>query len=616
MSFQEEKLAEIDKLMKEGRFQKAIEIVDGIKKQPGKSKYEQIDLEILRIQILFKMGNFDETLRNIKLVLAEEQIEPFQIIDALLIKLDIKLIFGEVKNSSSLVDQIESLLSRLNNIEGKSFIKRKAGLGIGKARVLSARGDMDRAMEYLQNSLSLYKEIDDESGIASSLLRQGRVFDDKGFMKEASEKYQKCLDIREKLNDKSGIAEALNLKGRILISDATTYEEALECCQKALEIQQEIGNKFQIGLTLENLVWINRLRGELITSKKDAKQMLSLSKAIDHQWLVSSSQTHLGVIYGLQGDVDKALEHLGSALKNRLKLLTREGIAITDYGSAWSYNRLGKLYREKEDYPEAKRCFQESLIICKSGSSSSHKLVESEAFFYLVSIGLEENNPILAQKYLESLGKIVNLFPDNIHINQRLSVAQAIVMKSSSRLKEKMGAQNILTEFLKQECGDHDLIVRASIILCELLIEELHLSGNLDVLDEVKEIIMNLKSIAKVQPSFWLLAEVFVFQSRLALLDLDLGSAEELLEQAFLLAEEKGLKKLTVKIFSEKTEFEKQVAQWEQLIARDAPLNERLNLIQLENLLERIAYKKIEISDEETIRYAQRAKQITQAWDS
>ena len=69
MSFQEEKLAEIDKLMKEGRFQKAIEIVDGIKKQPGKSKYEQIDLEILRIQILFKMGNFDETLRNIKLVL-------------------------------------------------------------------------------------------------------------------------------------------------------------------------------------------------------------------------------------------------------------------------------------------------------------------------------------------------------------------------------------------------------------------------------------------------------------------------------------------------------------------------------------------------------------------
>jgi len=100
------------------------------------------------------------------------------------------------------------------------------------------------------------------------------------------------------------------------------------------------------------------------------------------------------------------------------------------------------------------------------------------------------------------------------------------------------------------------------------------------------------------------------------LIDLDLSTAEDLLEQALLLAEEKGLKKLAVKIFSEKNSFEDQIKQWQHLIARNASLDERLNLIRLESLLERIAYKKIEISEEETLNYAQRAKQITQAWDS
>ncbi|MCK4849641.1 MAG: hypothetical protein KAT16_11470, partial [Candidatus Heimdallarchaeota archaeon] len=66
---------------------------------------------------------------------------------------------------------------------------------------------------------------------------------------------------------------------------------------------------------------------------------------------------------------------------------------------------------------------------------------------------------------------------------------------------------------------------------------------------------------------------------------------------------------------SEKNNFKDQVIQWEHLIARNAPLDERLNLIQLESLLERMAYKKLEISEEETLNYAQRAKQITQAWD-
>jgi len=169
-------------------------------------------------------------------------------------------------------------------------------------------------------------------------------------------------------------------------------------------------------------------------------------------------------------------------------------------------------------------------------------------------------------------------------------------MKSSERLREKIRAQDILVQFLKEECFDHDLVVMATIILCELLLEELRLSGNQEVLDELKELMDKLLGIAKAQSSYWLLAEVYVFQSRLCLLELDLTKAENLMDQALILAEEKGLNKLAVKIYNEKVYFDNQVNQWDHLIERKAPLNDRLDLIQLESLLERMAYKKLDNS--------------------
>ena len=255
------------------------------------------------------------------------------------------------------------------------------------------------------------------------------------------------------------------------------------------------------------------------------------------------------------------------------------------------------------------------MAICEKESTPSYKVVESEARFYLVAIALEESDIENARKNLQVLKDLSDTVTVKPLINRRFQVAQALLMKSGTRLKEKLKAQDILVKILNEESIDHDLVVMSTIILCELLIDELRLSGDQEVLDEIKKLIYQLLEVAKNQSSFWLLAEVYVFQSRLNLLDLDLKKAENLLDQALILAEEKGLKKLAVKIYNEKINFESQVSQWDNLIERDAPLNDRLDLIQLESLLERMAYKKLESSEEETLNYAQRARQIAQTWD-
>ncbi|MHA2112397.1 MAG: tetratricopeptide repeat protein [Candidatus Hodarchaeales archaeon] len=545
----------------------------------------------------------------------KQSIDPLQTIDALLIKLEVKKLFGKVREANDLINQIENKLKILKDIERVELIKKEARLLLGKAYVFSASGDHKNALKSAKKSLELHKELKDQAAIADSYLRLGKIFDNNGNMSEAFENYQQCFHIREKLKDKPGIAEALSLEGRMHIAIGKDYQKALECCKEALKIQYEVGNILKINQTLDNLGWSHRLQGELHTALEYYQQLLAFSIEIDYMVDIFFTRFHIGLIYGLQGELDLALEYLTTALSEQQSYYEEEGIS-GGYGTAWQYNRLGKLYREKEDYSEAKNCFQQCLTICEQISTLAYKLVESEARFYLISIALEENNPDHAQEHLKYLKDISDLKLNKPLINQRFRIAQAVLMKSSHRLKEKIGAQNILAGFLKEDCSDHDLVVRASIIQCELLLDELRLSANQDVLNEVKALMNHLLSIAKTQPSYWLLAETYVFKSRLALLDLDLKNAENLLDQALLLTEEKGLRKLAVKIFSEKTLFEKQVKQWDHLITRKAPLNDRLDLIQLESLLERIASKKLETSEEETLNYAQRAKQIAKIWNS
>jgi hypothetical protein len=231
---------------------------------------------------------------------------------------------------------------------------------------------------------------------------------------------------------------------------------------------------------------------------------------------------------------------------------------------------------------------------------------------------LDQNLLDKAHKYLDHLKSISNLDVSSYDslITQRYQVAQALMLKTSPRIKDKARAQEILQQFIEEECSDHDLTVAALLILCDLLLVELRMSSALEVLEEVKTINSRLLSIAKQQYSFWLFAETYVLKARLALFELDLKNSTQLLDQALLIAEENGLTKLAVKIYSEQTRLQDQMAQWQQLADRDASLNERLDLARLESMILRMARRKLEITEEETLEYAKRAQQLAKVWSN
>ncbi|MHA2293172.1 MAG: tetratricopeptide repeat protein [Candidatus Hodarchaeales archaeon] len=573
---------------------------------------DQLRCQVLKSDLLFRVGQFQKARSLAEKVFQESQrlTEPLLAIDALFVQLKIDLTFLRIYETSGLLTRIEKLLSFFPETETADLKQRKATLMWGKARSHLLQAEHDQALEYAQIGLALREELGNNTAIADSFKLVGDIFNSRGDLNRAMEYYQRALTLREEIGNRQDIAHSLNDVGLKHYLNGN-FEQASACFEQSLATHKEIGNKFAISNVFFNLGWMTRYQGDLLQALDYFNQ--ALANAEDIGFPTSSILFQIGLIYGLQGELDQALEYMERSLPDIRKLDGKF------YSFAWSLNRLAKLYREKGDFDQATKHLSESLALSEElGTDFVFLLVKSETLFYFFSIALDQNFHEQAREYLLRLQAIVGQvasFPEkNELILQRYRVAKALMLKTSPRITDKASAQELLQQVINDELVDHDLVVLALLILCDSLLVELRMSGESEVLDEVKTLTMRLLTIAKQQPSYWLLAETYVLQSRLALFDLDLEKAQQFLDQSLLLAEEKGLKKLAVKIYSEQSRLRDQLDQWERLVEQEAPLNERLELAQLESLILRMAHRRLEITEEETLAYAHRAQQLAKAW--
>ncbi|MHA1480268.1 MAG: hypothetical protein ACTSQZ_02440, partial [Candidatus Thorarchaeota archaeon] len=170
-------------------------------------------------------------------------------------------------------------------------------------------------------------------------------------------------------------------------------------------------------------------------------------------------------------------------------------------------------------------------------------------------------------------------------------VAQALILKKSKSPRKRAKAEEILEQVAREDVIDIVATTDALLALCSMLLEDLRLSGDKEVLQDVKNFVNQLSEIAQKQHSYWLLAESYWLQSQIALAELKRKEALKLLSQAQFIAEGHGLTELASKISMEYDSLLDQEESWEQLAERDAPLTERLGAAHINEQLERMVKK-------------------------
>jgi predicted ATPase/DNA-binding CsgD family transcriptional regulator len=252
--------------------------------------------------------------------------------------------------------------------EGRIFLERALAASEGieapvRAKALFAAGnlafiqsDYDRAEPLCQESLALYRELEDQPGIAFSLSLLGSVAWTQGNMVVARNLTEEALEIARQVDALEVAAGSLFILG-LVSSSQGEYARAYALFEEGLAIQRALGDKRGIAHSLSQLAQV------LFVSQADParvspllEECLEVSREVGYKEGIAAYYCVSGQLALSQGDL--VLAH---SLAER-SVMQYKGMGHR-HGTANSLALLGKVLALEGDYAAAQKPFEESLAI-------------------------------------------------------------------------------------------------------------------------------------------------------------------------------------------------------------------------------------------------------------
>ena len=224
-------------------------------------------------------------------------------------------------------------LEMVLRLAGDDHLKQRARIGTFLGALTSAQGDFRAAQQYLEISLSLYRELADQSGIGASFNALAVSQRDSGDYAAAEKNFEASLACWRALGDRLSIARCLhNLANVIRVRG--DYSRAESALREATSIFEELGDRSGAAWSINQRGDIARERGKLDAARKLYEQALAAFRDAGDQWGSARSLADLGFISCEQGNYDHAQEAYQQALATFSDLGHRRGVARSLEGCA------------------------------------------------------------------------------------------------------------------------------------------------------------------------------------------------------------------------------------------------------------------------------------------
>ncbi len=153
-------------------------------------------------------------------------------------------------------------------------------------------------------------------------------------LKHVKEAYLKATDIFYT----KGIGKSLNGFGNYYFNQGN-YDTALVFYNRALKIQDSIGEKKLSAICLNNIGMVYHLKGEYNKTIEYYNRSLKIREEIKDKKGVSDCMNNIGVVFMDQGNYSKALEYYFKTLNIKNELGDKRGIAsiLSNIGVTYSY---------------------------------------------------------------------------------------------------------------------------------------------------------------------------------------------------------------------------------------------------------------------------------------
>ena len=596
------RIKHIGQLILKGQLHIALTEVGEIEKEV-KRKDLVVTVKLLKIDILIKLGRIEEALElaNQALQIIKNSKHKFIIIDTIILKSEAFWRLGRYDESYKTVEMGEKILGTIP--QSQKRLKREISLIYNKTYTLFLKGEVEEALKLGLKGLKLQeKKIGQEHSLAELYTLLGNIYWNQGQHDRALDHYRQSFVIYRKLKNQRGLGINLSSIGSVY-QERGNLDLAIEYKQNAIQLLEEIGDQRNFAITLQHLGEIYTSKGELSLAFEYAQRSLAIFEELGSKHSIAENLYFIGEIFKTKGDLDSALEFYEKSL-----ILYRE----MGRPGALPLASMGEIFHAQEKYEQAFENYTQSL---DAFDKMGYDLIEVRTLYYnLIKLSIDTNALDQAREFIKQIQEI-NEKEDNVVLKQICNVSEALLLKTSKRITNIAKAQKLLQQVAGEEIVFFELTVDAILNLCDLLLTELRTFGNEEVLSEVKNWSNKLLELAQKQNSYSLLAETYLLQSRLALLELDIQQSQNLLDQAKILAEENELQQLHTKILDEQFFLHEQSRKWQRLEGKKLSIKDRINLIQLEDLIDRMIHKRIFQKEEEILDYAAEASALVEKWE-
>jgi ATP/maltotriose-dependent transcriptional regulator MalT len=164
------------------------------------------------------------------------------------------------------------------------------------------RGDTTTARSLLVESLALARAVDDEQRAAWSLFVQGLLESSQGEYTRARALFEESLAIHRETQNKRGIAHALSQLAQVRIVSQSDQAGVPSLLEECLAISREIGFKEGIAASFWLSGQVALGQGDLVTAHSLAEKSVALYKEMGHLHGTAESLSAFGKVLAAEAD--------------------------------------------------------------------------------------------------------------------------------------------------------------------------------------------------------------------------------------------------------------------------------------------------------------------------
>jgi len=237
----------------------------------------------------------------------------------------------------------------------KARMAMRAQALYGAGALAWSQGDYGRATALLEESLALFRALEDTAGIASTQNHLGVIAQLQGDYGRATTLLEASLALRRELGDTQGIAGALNNLGMVALCQGG-YVQARPLVEEALALVRELGNARYIALVLNNLgivalgqhdlerasmccVESLRLLRDLKNTNDIADCLVGLAGVAREQGQAARAVRLCGAIEALLERIGAVLERAERAAHDRTIAAARAQLDAATFAALWAEGR-------------------------------------------------------------------------------------------------------------------------------------------------------------------------------------------------------------------------------------------------------------------------------------